>query len=102
MKEIKWIAETIDSELEAAEHYAKAVHHYKDSDKELSRLCVTLAEAEMEHVDRLHRQAVRVINEYKETGREAPAAMQAVWNWQHEKMIERTIAIQKILSMGNS
>lgn len=43
MKEIKWLAQTIEAELEDAEKYAKAAHQYRDTDKELSRACASIA-----------------------------------------------------------
>ena len=101
MKKIKWIAEKIEEELRDAEEYSKAAHHYKDSDNELSRCCASLAEEELKHSDKLHREAIRTIQEYRDSGHEAPAAMQAVWDWEHDKMIDHTARIRHMLAMLN-
>jgi chromosome segregation ATPase len=101
MKEIKWIAENIHDELEDAEKYAKAASKYKESDRELARLCATLAEEELTHADRLHREAVRVIKAYKDEGKEVPTAMQVIWDWEHEKMIDRTARIRHLIALYN-
>lgn len=99
MKKIKWIAEKIEEELRDAEEYSKAAHHYKDSDNELSRCCASLAEEELKQSDKLHREAVRSIQEYRDSGHEAPAAMQAVWDWEHDKMIDHTARIRHMLAL---
>ena len=101
MKKIKWIAEKIAEELHDAEEYAKAAHHYKESDSELSRCCASLAEEELKHSDKLHREAIRAIQEYRDSGHEAPAAMQAVWDWEHDKMIDHTARIRHMLALLN-
>ena len=99
MKKIKWIAEKIEEELRDAEEYSKAAHHYKDSDNELSRCCASLAEEELKHSDKLHREAIRAIQEYRDSGHEALAAMQAVWDWEHDKMIDHTARIRHMLAL---
>lgn len=101
MKEIKWLAEKIEEELHDAEDYARAAHHYKESDRDLSRCCASLAEEELKHSDILHREAVRVIQEHRDAGREAPASMQAIWDWEHDKMIDHTARIQHMLALLN-
>lgn len=102
MKEIKWLAENIEKELRDAEEYARAAHYYKEKDKELSRCCSSLAEEEIKHSDILHRQAVRIIQEYRDSGREIPTSMQAIWDWEHEKMIDHTSRVRHMLAMLSS
>jgi DNA-binding HxlR family transcriptional regulator len=100
MKEIKWLAENIREELEDAEKYAKAAIKYKDTDRSLSMALADLAKQELGHSEVLHTHAVKIIKEHKENGAEPPAAMQAVWDWEHEHMIERTSKIKHLLDMG--
>jgi predicted transcriptional regulator YdeE len=99
MKEIKWLAENISEELHDAEKYAKAAHKYKDEDSELARTCYALAEEELKHADKLHREAVRVIREHRESGETVPASMQAIWDWEHDKMVDHTARIRHMLDM---
>lgn len=98
MKEIKWLAEQIEEELHDAEKYAKSALYYKHTDPDMSRLCGELARQELNHSDMLHGQAVKLIKAQREKGVEAPPAMQAVWDWQHERMIEHTNQVKMLLS----
>lgn len=52
----------------------------------------------MNHADMLHGHAVRLIKAEKEKGIEAPASMQAVWDWQHEKMVDHIAKIKSLLA----
>ena len=100
MKLIKTIVEDIKEELEGAEHYAKLATQYKDEDKALAENYAKMAEAELGHVNALHAQVVRIIKDWKATnGKEVPAAMQAVWDWEHEQMIDKAAGIKMLLSM---
>lgn len=47
----------------------------------------------------LHAQAVRLINEQRASGVVAPASMQAVWDWEHELMVDKTAKIRALLDM---
>lgn len=99
MKIIKDIVKDIQEEMEGAEHYAKLATEYKDSDKALAETYKKLANTELEHVNTLHAQAVRLIKEEQARGTQTPAAMQAVWDWEHEKMIDTVARIKVMLAM---
>ena len=99
MKEIKWIAENIREELEDAEKYATAALKYKDTDWDLSQTLAGLAKQELTHSELLHNHAVKLIKEYREKNGPPPAAMAAVWDWEHEKMIEDTAHVKQLLEM---
>lgn len=99
MKIIKHLVEDIEEELEGAEHYAKLATQYKDEDRELADTYAKLANVELEHVDALHGQAVRMIKAQKASGVETPAPMQAVWDWEHGKMVDTTARIKTMLTM---
>ena len=98
MKEIKWLAEQIEEELEDAENYAWKAKHYKDTDPDLSRTCTELARQEIKHSEMLHDQAVRLIKAFRSTGAEPPAVMLAVWEHEHDKMIKRRHKVDMLLS----
>lgn len=99
MKIIKHIVEDIREEMQGAEHYAKLATQYKDEDRTLSDNYAKMAEAELGHVNSLHDQAVRLIKEQKASGVETPASMQAVWDWEHGKMIDTVARIKTMLNM---
>lgn len=99
MKIIKNLVEDIEEELEGAEHYAKLATQHKDEDRELADVYAKLANVELEHVEALHGQAVRMIKARKASGVETPAPMQAVWDWEHGKMVDTTARIKTMLTM---
>lgn len=97
MKEIKWLAEQIEEELEDAENYAWKGQHFKDSDPDMSRVCMELSRQELKHSEMLHEQAQRLIKNFRATGAEPPAAMLAVWEHEHDKMIKRKHKVNMLL-----
>lgn len=99
MKMMAEIVEDIREELEGAEHYAKKATQYKDQDRRLSGMYADLASQELSHVDALHTQAVRLIQDQRATGAEVPAGMQAVWDWEHGKMMEHVSRVKVLLDM---
>lgn len=52
---------------------------------------------ELSHVDTLHEQAVRLIQVQRSEGKEIPAGMQAVWDWEHSHMMDRVARIKVLL-----
>ena len=98
MKEIKTLVENIHDETEDAEKYAKLAVKYRDTDKELSDTFAYLAEEELGHMNKLHANAVRLIRKARDSGVEVPAAMQAVWDWEHEKMMSNVAKVKTLLS----
>lgn len=98
MKEIKILAGHIREELHDAENYAKLALRYKDDDRSLSQAFEKLAGQELDHADILHAQAARLIKEKREAGETPPAAMSAVWSWEHENMVDCVARIKLLLS----
>lgn len=100
MKIIKNLVEDINEELEGAEHYAKLATQYKTDDRALADVYAKLSGVELDHVNALHEQAVRIIKNWKATsGKEVPASMQAVWDWEHGKSVDTAARIKTMLSM---
>lgn len=99
MKKIAEIVESIHDETSGAEEYAKKATRYKMDDKALADSYAAMAAQELEHVDKLHSQAVRIINAQKTSGKEVPEAMQMVWDWEHEKIVDTVARIKAILEM---
>lgn len=97
MKEIKKLITNIKNELDSAEEYADLAVFYKDSDRSLSETYATMANQEFSHVDALHAQIVRLIRAQQNAGKEVPPAMQAVWDYEHETMIERVAKVRVLL-----
>lgn len=99
MEIIKCLAEYIEEELHDAEKYAKAALHQKGTDRDLCQTFEDLARQELSHSDKLHAQAVRLINAKKAAGVTAPASMEIIYNWEHGKMIDKTAHVHRLLDM---
>lgn len=98
MKEIKHIVRQIRNELEGAEKYAKIAAELKASNSVNASAYAEMARQELGHIDTLHKMAVKAIERQKAEGVTPPAAMQAVWDWEHENMIDKVAKIKMLLA----
>ena len=99
MKIIKHLEDQISSEIHDAKGYIKCALKHKDEDEELADLYYALANEEMDHMNRLHKQVVRIIENYRKEKGEPPAEMLAVYNYLHEKHIDKAAEVKSMLSM---
>lgn len=99
MQEIKEIACYIEEMLERAEMYAKEAVKHKAQYPGLSSTYARIAQDDLNSVEMLHRHAVEMIEEKKRTGVETPESMKAIWEWEHEKQIEQTANVRRLLEM---
>ena len=96
---IKKLSSMIEDEISGAEEYAKASLEYRDTRPELARLFHSLAETEMEHMNKLHKAVAEIIEEYRKENGEPPASMLAVYDYLHEKHIEEAAEVKRLLDM---
>lgn len=99
MKKIANIVKEMREEISGAEHYAKQATKYKEDDKSLADVYIAIANQELEHVDRLHTQVARIIQAYRAEKGNPPEAMMAVWNFEHEDMMEKVSRIKALIEM---
>lgn len=99
MKKIADIVSDIREELDGAEHYAKEATRYKEDDRALSDAYAAMAAQELGHVDALHSQAVRLIQDHRAKNGEPPEAMMMVWNWEHDNLVSKTAQIKALLEL---
>ena len=99
MKVIKELVEMIEDEACGAEEYIKKGMQYKGEDKALADTFAKLAETELQHVDLLHAQVVRIIKAWEATGNEVPPAMEAVYDYTHQKSIDHVARVKTLINM---
>lgn len=94
MKVIKYLSEMIEDELEGAEHYVENAIKYKEEMPALAETLFEISTQEMRHVNMLHEEVVKIINRHREEHGEPPAAMKAIYEWEHKKEIDRAKEIK--------
>lgn len=101
MKTIKTLVENIRDELHDAEKYAKLAMEYREDYPEMADTFVTLSKQEVNHATMLHNHVDRFIRDYRAKNGEPPAGMQAVYDWEHEKMIDNMAKVRVLQEMAS-
>lgn len=89
MKVIKYLSEMIEDELEGAEHYAENAIKYKEEMPALAETLLEISTQEMRHVNMLHDKVAEIINRHRAEHGEPPAAMMAIYEWEHQRQIDK-------------
>lgn len=95
MKIIKKLSEMIEDEIDGAKCYAKKALEYRSEDRELADTLYNLSTEEMRHLQILHAQVTRIIDRYRKEHGEPPPAMQAVYDYLHEKHIGEAETVKR-------
>lgn len=100
MERVAKLARMICGEIKDAEKYAKCALSAKDSPvPSESRVFAEIANQELGHADKLHDLVRDEIARARDSGREVPAGMEAVWEFEHGRIVEDTAAVRNLLMM---
>ena len=89
MKIIEKLEELIEDEIHDVKKYAKMAVEFKDKYPSLAQALYTISTQEDAHQAAIHAEVVKIIEEYRRTHGEPPAAMMAVYDHLHKKHIEK-------------
>ena len=99
MRVIKDLSEEIEKTLDQAECNIKKAMEYKDDYPVASRAFFNKSVMLMDSIKLQHDAAVALIEAYKKEKGEPPAPMMAIYNYMHERHINKTLAIKSLQEM---
>ena len=88
MKILKDLIEKMEDTLEEVEWYGEKAHHLRTDHKPLADSYIKVAEMHITIYNMLHSQVVSLIEEEKRKGTKVPSEMQAIWDYQHSRLIK--------------
>ena len=98
MKVIRDLICVTKDELKDAAKAANLAMKYKGIDQASAEIFAAIAKQKLDNAaGMLHNREVALIKEYNSSGKTAPAAMQAVWDWEHEQLMEDVTEIGMML-----
>ena len=89
MKIIKCLSEYIEEELHDADKYITKAMMVKSEYPDVAELLYQLSLEEMTHMNRLHSEVEKIIAAYRRQTGDPPVEMQAVYDYVHQKNIEK-------------
>jgi hypothetical protein len=102
MKAIRCLVEQMNEELDDARKYVHGALRYKGSNKSLSEVYLTLGKEELNHFVRLHDQASQIIEEARQEGKQPPASMMELYNYEHDKAMDNYAEIKVLIDSAKN
>ena len=99
MKIIKCIAEKIEDELQDAEAYVELAQKWKKDEPQTAEVFYDLSNEELGHMQRLHEEVARMIEEYREEHGDPPEGMTMLYDYLHEKYMDKATQIRVMQGM---
>lgn len=97
MKKIADISEKIINTIREAEENALFAIEYKAIDRPLADAAWTISNQLLGHVDIWHAQEVRMIKDEQSKGKEPPAGMMKVYEFQHKREMDAVTRVKFML-----
>jgi rubrerythrin len=86
---IQKLEEAIEDEIHDVKHYAKWATELKKEYPSLAQVLYTISTQEDGHQAMIHAEVVKIVEAYRKTNGEPPAAMMAVYNYLHKRSIDK-------------
>jgi ferritin len=99
MKIIEILSKHIEEEIKDSACYAKMAIEYRETYPDLAETLYKISLEETEHMNKLHAEVVKLIEQYKAEKGEPPAAMLAVYNYLHKQHIENAVEAKALQTM---
>lgn len=99
MKIIKCLSEMIEEELKDAEKYAKKALEQKAVNRRTADLFFQLSTEEYKHMNMLHSEVAKIIEDYRRTNGEPPANMLAIYEYLHARQIEKAAEVKALQNL---
>ena len=104
MKILKDLIEKANDTMEEVEWYAEKAHHLRAEHKALADTYIEIADTHIDIYNKLHKKIVMLIEEEKRKGTAVPPTMQAIWDYEHEKLVkefaEAKFLVEEYKKMG--
>lgn len=99
MKVIRDLVKVTKDELKDAERSLKMAMEYKSIDNATAIVFATIARQKIDNATGiLHARQVALIKEHKSAGKEVPPAMQTIWDWEHEQIMEDVAYMESLMA----
>lgn len=99
MQVIKCLSENIESTLDAAEENIKKAIMYKEEFPVAAKAFYNQSVTLMDSIKGQHDAVVNIIETYRKENGEPPAPMMAIYNYMHERHINKAAAIKNLQDM---
>lgn len=96
---IKELVEAIEDEIDYANRKMNFAFKYKDFDPNRADFEYGLSVDAVGRINALHNKVVEKIAEYRKESGEPPAAMQTLYDWEHQKAIKRVKELKTLQQM---